>query len=174
MIIQVTIFAGLVLCTTHLSEITLIIAANAMHTFFLFTGKPYWWLFTDKLLNTDTMIRLTYLHYVIAFFLFYLGLMHGVDMHYDWKAKGMFSGIKQQLNWWDEALSNVVEMDRSKPSRRFLIMPSKINQYSKNISLITEIPLKGNKTENLLLVKVDINYEYTHQIAMEQNDQLCL
>ncbi len=106
LIIQLTIFAGLVLCTTHLSEITLIIAANAMHTFFMFIGKPYWWVFTDKLLNTDTMIRLTYLHYVIAFFLLYLGLMHGVDMHYDWKPKAMYSGIKQQLNWWDEALSN--------------------------------------------------------------------
>ena len=41
LIIQVTIFAGLVLCTTHLSEITLVIAANAMHTFFVFLGKPY-------------------------------------------------------------------------------------------------------------------------------------
>lgn len=110
LIIQVTIFAGLVLCTTHLSEITLIIAANALHTFFLFTGKPYWWLFTDKLLNTDTIIRLMYLHYCIAFFLLYLGLMHGVDMHYDWKAKSFFSGIKQQLNWWDEALSNELRL----------------------------------------------------------------
>ena len=36
LIIQITIFAGLVLCTTHLSEITLIIAANALHTFFGF------------------------------------------------------------------------------------------------------------------------------------------
>ena len=106
LIIQLTIFAGLVLCTTHLSEITLVIAANALHTFFLFIGKPYWWVFTDKLLNTDTLIRIAYLHYVIAFFLLYLGLMHGVDMHYDWKAKGFFSGIKQQLNWWDEALAN--------------------------------------------------------------------
>ena len=52
------------------------------------------------------MIRITYLHYVIAFFLAFLGLMHGVDMHYDWKPKAMYSGIKQQLNWWDEALSN--------------------------------------------------------------------
>lgn len=110
LIIQVTIFAGLVLCTTHLSEITLIIAANALHTFFLFTGKPYWWPFTDKLLNTDTIIRLMYLHYCIAFFLLYLGLMHGVDMHYDWKAKGFFNGIKQQLNWWDEALSNELRL----------------------------------------------------------------
>lgn len=110
LIIQVTIFAGLVLCTTHLSEITLIIAANALHTFFVFIGKPYWWLFTDKLLNTDTIIRLMYLHYCIAFFLLYLGLMHGVDMHYDWKAKSFFSGVKQQLNWWDEALSNELRL----------------------------------------------------------------
>ena len=110
LIIQLTIFAGLVLCTTHLSEITLVIAANALHTFFLFTGKPYWWPFTDKLLNTDTVIRLMYLHYCIAFFLLYLGLMHGVDMHYDWKAKGFFNGIKQQINWWDEALSNELRL----------------------------------------------------------------
>ena len=110
LIIQLTIFAGLVLCTTHLSEITLIIAANALHTFFLFIGKPYWWPFTDKLLNTDTIIRLMYLHYCIAFFLFFLGLMHGIDMHYDWKAKNFFNGIKQQLSWWDEALSNELRL----------------------------------------------------------------
>ncbi len=110
LIIQLTVFAGLVLCTTHLSEITLIIAANALHTFFVFIGKPYWWPFTDKLLNTDTIIRLMYLHYCIAFFLFYLGLMHGVDMHYDWKGKGFYSGIKQQINWWDETLSNEIRL----------------------------------------------------------------
>jgi len=106
LMIQVVIFTGLVLCTTHLSEITLVIAANIMHTFFLFIAKPYWWLFTDKFLNTDTMVRLMYMHYVSAFFVFYLGLMHGVDMHYDWKPKAMYSGIKQQLNWWDEVLAN--------------------------------------------------------------------
>jgi len=106
--IQIAIFAGLVLCTTHLSEITLVIAGNALHTFFLFLGKPYWWVFTDKSLNTDSLIRLAYLHYIVAFFILYLGLMQGVDMHYDWKPKGMYSGIKQQLNWWDEALSNEV------------------------------------------------------------------
>ena len=110
LIIQVTIFAGLVLCTTHLSEITLTIAVNALHTFFVFTGKPYWWFFTDKLLNTDTIIRMMYLHYCIAFFLLFLGLMHGVDMHYDWKSKGFFNGIKQQLNWWDEAFANELSL----------------------------------------------------------------
>ena len=33
LMIQLTVFTGLVLCCTHLSEITLVIAANALHTF---------------------------------------------------------------------------------------------------------------------------------------------
>ena len=106
LMIQLVIFTGLVLCATHLSEITLTIVANIIHSLFLFKAKPYWWFFTDKFLNTDTMLRLAYAHYVLAFFLLFLGLVHGVDMHYDWKAKGMFSNMKQQLNWWDEALLN--------------------------------------------------------------------
>jgi len=83
MVFQVVVFAGLVLCCTHLSEITLTIAANIMHTFFMFFGKFYWWIFTDKQLNTDTIIRLAYAHYVAAFYLFYISLIHGVDLHYD-------------------------------------------------------------------------------------------
>jgi hypothetical protein len=41
LLIQVVVFLGLVLCCTHLSEITLTIAANAMHTVFFFKGKAY-------------------------------------------------------------------------------------------------------------------------------------
>jgi len=80
---QVVVFFGLVLCCSHLSEITLTIAANIMHTFFLFFGKVYWWLFTDKQLNCDTLLRLAYGHYLAAFFMAYLGVLHGIDMHYD-------------------------------------------------------------------------------------------
>ena len=83
LIIQLVVFLGLVLCCTHLSEITLTIAANALHTVFFFKGKAYWWLFTDRFLNVDTVIRLAYLHYVAAFFLAFLGVIHGTDMHYD-------------------------------------------------------------------------------------------
>ena len=111
LIIQVVVFMGLVLCCTHLSEITLTIAANALHTFFFFKGKPYWWFFTDRLLNTDTIIRLAYGHYVLAFYLSYLGLVHGVDMHYDWKTENNFDGLKNELNWWDEVL--VKELGKS-------------------------------------------------------------
>lgn len=106
LIIQGVVFFGLVLCCTHLSEITLTIAANALHTFFFFKGKAYWWLFTDRLLNTDTMLRLAYAHYLLAFFLAFLGVVHGIDMHYDWKTESSFDGIKQEMMWWDEALSN--------------------------------------------------------------------
>lgn len=108
LIIQLVVFLGLVLCCTHLSEITLTIAANALHTIFFFKGKAYWWLFTDRFLNTDTLIRLAYLHYVAAFFLAFLGVIHGTDMHYDWKNEDVYDGIKFEMIWWDEALSNEI------------------------------------------------------------------
>ncbi len=41
LIFQVVVFLGLVLCCTHLSEITLTIAANIFHTFFMFYGKLF-------------------------------------------------------------------------------------------------------------------------------------
>lgn len=106
LITQLVIFGGLVLCNTHLSEITLTIAANALNTFFLFVGNVGWWPFTDKTLNTDSLVRLMWIHYLSAAFLCYLGIIHGVDMHYDWKSTHKYSGIKQQLNWWDETLIN--------------------------------------------------------------------
>lgn len=83
MIIQVVTFLGLVLCSTHLSDITLKIASNTMHQLFNLKTKVYWWLFTDKNLNTDTFVRLAYAHYIAAFVLFGLVIMHAVDMHYD-------------------------------------------------------------------------------------------
>ena len=106
MILQVVTFFGLVLCCTHLSEITLTIAANVVHTVFLFHGKFYWWIFTDKNLNTDTLIRLAYGHYLSAFYMAYLGLLHGIDMHYDWKNESSYDGLEVEMSWWDEALSN--------------------------------------------------------------------
>lgn len=106
LIFQGVVFFGLVLCCTHLSEITLTIAANILHTFFAFKGKFYWWLFTDKQLNSDTVVRLAYIHYLAAFYMAYLGLIHGIDMHYDWKNETSYDGLDAEMAWWDEALSN--------------------------------------------------------------------
>lgn len=108
LIFQGVVFFGLVLCCTHLSEITLTIAANILHTFFMFKGKFYWWLFTDKQLNSDTVVRLAYIHYLLAFYMAYLGLIHGIDMHYDWKNETSYDGLDSEMAWWDEALSNEI------------------------------------------------------------------
>lgn len=103
---QFVIFSGLTLCCTHLSDITLIIAANAFHSFCLFIGKIYWLVFPDQSLNIDTVTRLALSHYVSAFALAWGSVYHGVDMHYDWKTDDGFDGVKQELNWFEEALVN--------------------------------------------------------------------
>ncbi len=36
----------------------------------------------------------------------YLGLLHGIDMHYDWKNEATYDGLEPDMSWWDEALSN--------------------------------------------------------------------
>lgn len=108
MIIQLVTFLGLVLCCTHLSDITLKIASNTLHTFFFLKSKVYWWLFTDKNLNTDTTVRLAYAHYVSAFILLFLTTIHSIDMHYDWKPDYMYDGIENELQWWNEVSTNEI------------------------------------------------------------------
>jgi len=105
MIFQVVTFLGLVLCCTHLSDVTLAIACNILHTFTNFTGKTYSWFFTDKHLNSDTIIRLAYAHYLSAFALFYIGVIHAMSMHYDWKSDYLFEGTKIEIIWFEEVLS---------------------------------------------------------------------
>lgn len=105
LIFQGVVFCGLVLCCTHLSEITLTIAANILHTFVLFKTKAYWWFFTDKQLNTDTLIRLAYAHYVLGFFMAYLSVFHALEMHHDWKNESTYDGMESEFLWWDVIFS---------------------------------------------------------------------
>lgn len=106
LIIHGTIFFGLVLCCTHLSDITLTIAANIMQTFTLKTGKVYWILFTDQTLNVDTVLRAMYIHYILGIFLIYGGYLHAMEMHYDHKDFTTFDGVEITLNWFDLVLKN--------------------------------------------------------------------
>jgi len=72
--------------------------------FFFFYGKFYWWIFTDKQLNSDTIVRIAYLHYVSAFYLVYIGYIHSIDMHYDWKNNSTWDGVQVQLQWNEEVV----------------------------------------------------------------------
>ena len=96
------IFFGLVLCGTHLSDITLKIAANIMSTLTLQFGQGYWWLFTDQALNTDTTIRMMYAHYCLAFYLLYVSVCHAMEMHYDWKDSQITDGLDLRLRWFPD------------------------------------------------------------------------
>jgi hypothetical protein len=52
---------------------------------------------TDRLLNDDTLVRVAYLHYCLAFILLFFGLYHGLDMHYDWKNELHFDGLEEEM-----------------------------------------------------------------------------
>lgn len=108
LLLQLVVFTGLVLCCTHLSDITLLIATNILQTFCLFTGKLYWLLFTDQTLNIDTVTRLGYLHFFLGIIVSIFTVYHGIDMHYDWKTDNDFDFIQQEINWFDEALAGEV------------------------------------------------------------------
>lgn len=104
LLLQAVVFTGLVLCCTHLSDITLVIASNIIQTLCLFVGKLYWLIFTDQTLNIDTVTRLAYAHFILGIFISLLSVYHGMDMHYDWKTDGEYDHVKQEINWFDEAL----------------------------------------------------------------------
>jgi len=101
LILHVVIFFGLVLCCTHLSDITLTIAANIMNTLTFKYGKTYWFLFTDQTLNSDTIIRAMYIHYILGLLTILLGVMHALIMHYDYKDSTVFDGSENENEWFD-------------------------------------------------------------------------
>ena len=103
-LIHGTIFFGLVLCSTHLSDITLTIAANVINTLTFKYGKFYYFLFTDQTLNVDTMIRAAYLHYILGFVTLIFGIMHALLMHYDYKDLSIFNSEKKEYFWLDLVL----------------------------------------------------------------------
>lgn len=106
LIIHGAIFFGLVLCCTHLSDITLTIAANIINTFSIKIGKLYWVLFTDQTLNIDTILRSMYAHYIIGLYTVYLGILHSLEMHYDWKDFSYVDGVEFELNWFETVFKN--------------------------------------------------------------------
>ena len=104
--LQVVIFFGIVLCSSQLSEITLRIAANIIASITRFWTELDWIIFTDRSLNSDTLIRMTILHYLTGILVPFFGLIHGVEMHYDWKSEVNYTGLKESVNWLDEGLIN--------------------------------------------------------------------
>lgn len=108
LVIHGVIFFGLVLCCTHLSDITLTIAANIINTITFKIGKFYWFLFTDQTLNVDTIIRSMYLHYVLGLLTIVFGVLHALVMHYDYRDNNFFDGIDFEVEWFDIIFKNEI------------------------------------------------------------------
>ena len=102
LLIHLVIFLGLVLCCTHLSDITLKIASKIISTLTFKLGHFDWWLFTDQTLNTDTLIRVMYLHYIFPFFIIFVSLIHMLDMHYGHKDSTILENKKITYNWLND------------------------------------------------------------------------
>lgn len=99
LLIHFSIFFGLSLSCTHLSDVTLTIAANIMFTLTFKTGKVYWWIFTNKTLNSDTTSRISYVHYIISLTVLFTSLFHAVEMHYDWKNSILDDSLDTSVSW---------------------------------------------------------------------------
>jgi quinol-cytochrome oxidoreductase complex cytochrome b subunit len=83
-ILTVVVFFGISLSATHLSDLTLTIGANIVASIFNFVHKSYYFIFTNKHLNTDQMTRLMVLHYFIPWYYIYLVKMHVLFVHEGW------------------------------------------------------------------------------------------
>ena len=106
LLLHLVTFLGLVLCCTHLSEVTLTIAANMMHSITAKYGKIYWWIFPKQELNTDTIMRLMYAHYLSALALLFIAIYHALEMHYDWKDSANDEKQKNDFSWLDDGIKN--------------------------------------------------------------------
>ena len=47
-----------------------------------------------------------YAHYIIGLYTVYLGILHSLEMHYDWKDFSYVDGVEFELNWFETVFKN--------------------------------------------------------------------
>jgi len=75
---------GITLSASHLSDLTLTIAANVAWSFFNNIHKTYYIIFTNKHLNTDQLVRLMIFHYLTPLYYLTLVNLHVLFCHESW------------------------------------------------------------------------------------------
>lgn len=148
LLIHGIIFFGLVLCCTHLSDITLKIAANIMQTVFFKYGKLSYILFTNHTINTDTLIRMMYLHYILAIVMWGVIIIHLLDMHYGYRNNVFLKFLHQLFNWFGEIVkfeytSTLIVISLFSLSIMYFLKPNEPLSYELfmwgDIGLVTDI-----------------------------------
>lgn len=108
LLLHVVIFSGLVLCCTHLSDITLKIASNIVSTLTAKIGSIGYFLYTDESLNTDSLIRIEYLHYISPFIVLFCSYDHLVDMHYAHRDSSTTPNMNISFSWEKDVLKDEI------------------------------------------------------------------
>lgn len=91
---------GICLSASHLSDLTLTIAANIFWSLVNNIHKTYYFIFTNKHLNTDEMVRLMVLHYFTPWYYLYLIKFHVMFCHEGWDSdsdKGVYED--KSVSW---------------------------------------------------------------------------
>lgn len=103
---------GICLSASHLSDLTLTIAANIYWSLLNNTHDTYYFIFTNKHLNTDELMRLMVLHYISPWYFYYLVQIHTLYCHESWDSDSDKNVYEDKtvmiLAWYYDALTKEV------------------------------------------------------------------
>jgi hypothetical protein len=99
---------GICLSASHLSDLTLTIAANVYWSLLNNTHETYYFIFTNKHLNIDELLRLSLLHYLSPWYFYYLVQLHTLYCHENWDSDADKNVYEDKsimiLSWYYDAL----------------------------------------------------------------------
>lgn len=91
---------GISLSANHLSDITLTITANIYWSLVNNIHKSYYFLFTNKHLNTDQLTRFMLLHYITPWYYLYLVKLHIMFCHEGWDSDSEKGTYEDKSTSW--------------------------------------------------------------------------
>lgn len=104
---------GICLSGSHLSDLTLTIAANIYWSLFDNIYKSYYILFTNKHLNTDQLTRFMIFHYFAPWYYLYLIQLHVMFCHESWDSDSGENTYEDKsgsyISWFYDALLKEIQ-----------------------------------------------------------------
>lgn len=104
---------GICLSASHLSDLTLTIAANIVWSLMDNAFKTYYLVFTNKHLNTDQLLRLMLFHYFTPWYYLYLIQLHVLFCHESWDADSGENTIEDKsgsyISWFYDAFLKEIQ-----------------------------------------------------------------
>lgn len=97
LIYHVVVFLGITLSTNHLGDVTVTIAAGIFASLLNHVHKVHYFIFTNKHLNADQLVRFMIFHYVIAYYYVFLVQTHTMYIHESWDSES-HNSVNQDNN----------------------------------------------------------------------------